>query len=264
MRATLSRLFAGILLLPLAAHGQDAKQIVREAVQAELAADAADHSHWLYHEVDQKPDHPVKQWVAETRIGNLRRVLELDGHPLSPEEQQKRMDAFINDPTQRSRQRKNEQHDDKQAEQMLRMLPDAFIWTNLGEKGENTLLHFKPNPDFDPPDMEARVFAAMEGDLIVHTEQHRIASLKGRMIRDVKFFGGLFGGLNAGGTFDIERRELAPRIWQITETHVHISGHVLIFKTISEQEDDVKSEFKRIPDSTTLEQAKEELLAAGK
>ena len=84
----------------------------------------------------------------------------------------------------------------------------------------------------------------MEGDMAVDTKQLRIASLKGRLIHDVKIFGGLLGNLNAGGTFDVERRETGTQVWQITETHVHINGHAMIFKTISEHEDDVKTDFK--------------------
>ena len=122
------------------------------------------------------------------------------------------------------------------------------------------LLHFKPDPQFRPPDMEARVFAAMEGDMAIDREQHRIVSLKGRMIRDVKIGYGLLGELKAGGAFDVERRELSPHLWQITETHVHIQGHALIFKTISEEEDDVKSHFVQLAATTSLEQAQTQLL----
>jgi len=41
---------------------------------------------------------------------------------------------------------------------------------------------------------------------------------------------------------------------------VHIQGHALIFKTISENEDDVKSHFKQIDQGTSLQRAKQELL----
>jgi hypothetical protein len=112
--------------------------------------------------------------------------------------------------------------------------------------------------------MESRVFAAMEGDMTVDAKQHRIVSLKGRLIHDVKILGGLLGGLDAGGTFDVERRQTGMTVWQITETHVHIQGHVLIFKNISEEEDDVKTNFKQIPADVTLEQAENELLAEAK
>lgn len=265
MRASLSWLFApfGLALLTATAWGQDPRQLVQQAVQTELAADRVDHSHWIYFEADRKPEHPVKQWVAETLDGVLRRVVEIDGQPLAPDEQRKRMETYLGDGSARARQRKGEQHDDKQAEEMLQMLPQAFVWTNQGEQGSKTVLHFRPDPNFHPPDLETRVFAAMEGDMAVDTRQHRIVSLKGRLIHDVKILGGLLGSLNAGGTFDVERRAVGQGVWQITETHVHILGHALIFKTISEEEDDVKTEFKPLPANVTMEQVENELLAEG-
>jgi hypothetical protein len=63
--------------------------------------------------------------------------------------------------------------------------------------------------------------------------------------------------MDAGGTFNVERRELAPGIWQITESHVHIGGHALLFKSIGEQDDEVKSGFKRTPPEMTLQSAAE-------
>ena len=96
--------------------------------------------------------------------------------------------------------------------------------------------------------------------MAIDREQHRIASLRGRLIKDVLIGFGLLGQLKAGGTFDVERRELTPQVWEITETHVHIQGHALIFKTISENEDDVKSHFKQIDQGTSLQQAKQELM----
>jgi|UPI00047D16E7 hypothetical protein len=244
------------------APGQDARPFVQKAVNNEMAKDEADHTRWMYLEEDKKPDHPVRQWVAETTNGSLRRILQIDGHRLSAAEQKQRIDRFLGDPSAQAKQRKSSSHDDQQAAEMLQLLPKAFIWTRKGEQGNNVILHFKPDPNFNPPDMEARVFAAMEGDMAVDKEQLRIASLKGTMIQDVKILGGLLGSLYAGGSFDVERRETGGGIWQITETHVHINGHVLLFKTISEQEDDVKTDFKQLPGSITMQQAKNELLQA--
>ena len=94
----------------------------------------------------------------------------------------------------------------------------------------------------------------------VDERQHRIVSLKGQLVRDVKFGGGLFAALKAGGTFDVERRETGKGEWQITETHIHIQGHALLFKSIAEQEDDVKSKFEQLSDDVSLEQAEKRLL----
>jgi hypothetical protein len=252
--------FATLLAAAVASAAQNPIDIVRQAVQTELKASADDHSHWIYFEVDQQPSKTVKQWVAETRLGGLDRVVERNGQALAESQQRQEMNAFINDPRAQAKARKSGQHDDDQAAELLKILPDAFIWTRAGEKGSDILLHFKPDPQFRPPDLEARVFAAMEGDMAIDREQHRIVSLKGRLIHDVKIAYGLLGDLKAGGTFDVERRELSPHIWQITETHVHIEGHALIFKTISEEEDDVKTHFEQLRETTSLQEAQWDLL----
>ncbi len=244
----------------VAARGQDPKQIVEQAVQTELAASRNDHSCWLYYEVDQKPASTLVQWVAETRTGNVRRVLQQNGGPLSLAAQRAIMNRFVNSPQLQAKQHKASQHDDSQAAEMLRLLPNAFIWTMTRRDALNTTLHFAPSPNFQPPDWETRVFAAMEGDMVVDNAQHRIVSLKGRLIHDVKFFFGIFGDLKAGGAFDVERRETAGSIWQITATHVHIQGHALLFKNISVEEDDVMSDFKQLPPDITFAQAEDELL----
>lgn len=250
-----------LILFCAVGHAQDQRQLVNRAVQTELAASAADHSRWLYFDIDRKPSSALAQWVAETRSGDLDRVLETNGQRLSRSEQQSRMENFIRDTGAQARQRKSGQHDDKQASEMLSMLPHAFIWTKTGAKGNTTILHFKPDPDFRPPSWESRVFAAMEGDMTVDNKEYRIVSLKGRMIHDVRFGGGLFGDLKAGGSFDVERRETCKGVWQITETHVHIEGHALLFKNISEDEDEVKSKFQQLASNVSFPDAEKELLA---
>jgi hypothetical protein len=261
-------IIGGILMLlwsvaALAAGGEDAKQVVQQAVNTELSADHNDHSRWLYFDVDRKPRNSVTQWVAQTAKGDVCRVLEKDSHKLSLSEQQGMMDGFVRNSWEQARRRKASNHDDEQAAELLKMLPSAFIWSRTESHGGTTVLHFKPNASFSPPDREARVFAAMEGDMTVDDAQHRIVSMKGRLVRDVKFGGGFFAELKAGGSFDVERRKTGDTVWQITETHVHIDGHALLFKSIAEQEDEVKTKFHQLPDNVSLEQAEKELLKQG-
>jgi hypothetical protein len=245
------------------AHCQDAKQLVQEAVTTELAANDADHTRWLYFEMDRKPKATVKQWVAETEKGYLCRVVEENSRILSAAEQQQRMDHFGKDSDAQTKQRKAAREDERRAVELLKLLPQAFKWTRTGTRGEDTILHFKPLASFHAPNREARVFAAMEGDMAVDEKQHRIVSLQGRLIHDVKFGGGLLGNLEAGGSFQVERREVGDGHWQITETHVHIQGHALLFKSISEQEDDERSKFREIGDDVSFEQVEKQLLGLG-
>jgi hypothetical protein len=165
------------------------------------------------------------------------------------------MDAFVQDANLRQKQKQNHDQDAAKANSLTKMLPDAFLWTYAGENGGETTLRFKPDPQFKPPTREARVFAAMEGTMVVNTEQKRIKELKGTLTREVNFGYGLLGKLEKGGTFQIERQQIAPRIWAITATHVHIRGHALIFKSIGEEQDEVSSHYHPTPPSLTLDAA---------
>ena len=257
-------LHLGILLLPahpLLVCAQEPRTLVRQIVQDELQADRNDHSRWIYYDVDRKPEGTVEQWVAGTANGSLHRVLIQKGAHLSQAAQRDAMDKFIHDPSAQARQHKSGEHDDQQSEQLLRLLPDAFQWRIVSQDASTMVLHFRPDPGFSPPTWASRVFASMEGTLTVNKQQHRIVRLEGRMVNPVRFCGGLCGNISAGGTFDVERRETAPTIWQIVETHVHMHGSILFFKSISQNEDEVKSRFQQLPQNITLAQAENRLLA---
>jgi hypothetical protein len=73
----------------------------------------------------------------------------------------------------------------------------------------------------------------------------------------VKFGGGLLGDLDAGGTFDIQQQEVGPGHWEISLMKVDIKGRALFFKTISVQQDEKRTNFKRVPDQLTLAQAQD-------
>lgn len=236
-------------------HAQNVRQLVRRAVNSEIAADRADQSRWIYHEIDRKPNNIVVQWVAQTSKGDVNRVLRKNGNDIPVAQQRQSIESFIRDSGAQADQQQSAEKDGEQAEALLRMLPNAFLWSIKNKNGETTTYHFKPDPDFDPPSRQARVFAAMEGNLIVNNAQQRIQRMRGVMTHDVNFGWGLLGSLKKGGWFQVDREQTAPGLWQITITHVHIQGRALLFKTISEQEDDTKTSFTREPDNVTLEEA---------
>ena len=240
-----------LALLPACAFGaagqqKDAKAVVTSAAATELEADHTDHSAYEYRDHDVTPDHDTLFLTIETPVGNLHRKLEDHGKPLTPEDRQAddaRNLNLLSDLSLQKKLRRDTNHDDAQAEELLKLLPDAFIWTISSDVGDLMTLDFKRNPNFQPTNMEARVFASMEGQIVVAKNDNRIRTIRGRMMEDVKILGGMLGGLHKGGTFDVERREVAPHHWQVTELHVHITGKVF-FATIGSQEDEWKTDFK--------------------
>lgn len=244
-------------------YAQDAQQIVQRAVNEELAASKADHSLWRYR--DDHKDIGSIYIVVQTSQGSVKRLIERGGHPVSAAEaqaEQQRVENFIHSPWQIRRQQRDSAQDDKNAEDLLRLLPRAFRWKVVSETDELTTLSYEPDPNFDAPDIKSRVMGTMAGQMVIDRKAHRIRTIRGALTDDVSIGWGILGKLRKGGTFDVERREIAPGIWQIVETHVHINGRALFFKSIGQQQDEISSDFTRVPPSTTLEEAVKLLDAA--
>jgi hypothetical protein len=245
-------------LAPAASQPEDARAFVRAVVANELAADANDHSLWMYRDDNKVPGTHTVKLVIETSQGDLSKTVERDDHPLTPQaqkEDEQKMDAFVHDADLRQKQKRRHEQDAEKADSLTKLLPDAFLWTFTKQDSDETTLHFEPDPHFRPPTREARVFAAMAGVMVVNTRQKRIQELKGMLTRDVNFGYGLLGKLQKGGTFEIERQQIAPGVWNITATHIHIQGHALIFKSIGEQQDEVTSHYHPTPKSLSLSAA---------
>ncbi len=79
--------------------------------------------------------------------------------------------------------------------------------------------------------------------------------IDGQLFEDVTFGWGFLARLNKGGTFRVTQREVAPGHWEIVGLDVNMSGHAILFKNINVKQHEVKSEFRRVPDSLTMAQA---------
>ncbi|WP_146072155.1 hypothetical protein [Bryocella elongata] len=260
MAATLA-IGPGTRSVQAARQGSDsgALQAVRAAVEAELEASNTDHTVWTYRDQDRTPGKDAVYQTIETPHGSLRRLLELGGKPLNDaqtEAETRRIVEFVNSPSEQAKAHRNDQHDDAQARAMLKMLPDAFLWTISSQDADAITLSFIPNPNFSPPDMQARVMGTMAGTMVIAKNGNRIRTLKGALSQDVNIGWGLLGRLNQGGTFQVERRLVGNGHWQITETHVHIGGHALLFHTIGQQEDEEKTEWKLSTELTLADAAR--------
>jgi hypothetical protein len=267
IRPRLARLPAALLAVlgfwpPVAgtqSTSPEAMALVRSAVAAEMHASHTDLSIWTYLDHDVTPGLDATYRTIETREGALRRMIRKNGQPLTPKQaraETRRIDSFVASPSARAKASRDSAHDGAQAAQLLSILPNAFFWTIVSQTPRQVTLHFQPNPQYNPPgtDMEARVMSAMAGEMIVARDGDRIRSLRGRLTHNILIGFGLLAKLYAGGTFDVERRDVGEGRWQITQTHVHIAGYALLFKTIGQQEDEVKTEWKPSTDET-LEQA---------
>ncbi len=252
-----------LTVLALAANrvsAQNPQQIIKQVVDAERAANQNDHSAWIFLDHSTKPKEQELRWMAVTPKGNVLRVLVKNGHQLPESEQQAGIQKFLGDTRAHKKQVDAKAHELKQINEILRLLPEGFIWTVTKTTPEETTLHFVPNPSFKPPSTEAHVLTAATGDLVADNQQHRIRRANGHLTHDVKFGGGFLGRIKQGGSFAIEQKQVAPSLWQLTLIRVHLDGKVLLFKTLNFQEDNDRSSFTQQPGNATLDQAAQALM----
>ena len=124
-------------------------------------------------------------------------------------------------------------------------------------EGGFTRFRFRPNPNFHAHSRESEVFHHMEGTMLVEPRHNRLAEIDGRLISEVKFWDGVLGHLDKGGTFTVKQKDVGGGHWEMVALDVQMNGKALLFKTIAVRQKVVDSDFHALPEQTSLKQARE-------
>lgn len=235
-----------------------ANDLVRAVVANELKPQDGSHGRWMYRVEREEQGKKKAKEVVQTGQGSLDRLVAIDGQPLNANEQKderERIGNLIRNPEEQQRLEQTKKKDGEQCKAFFKMLPDALSFIYAGRDGDLIKLSYRPNPGFQPPSREARVFHEMEGEMWVNETQRRLVRIHGHLIADVKFAGGFLGHLEKGGSFSVEQRELLPGQWDLTFIEVDMRGKALFFKTIAVQEKEYRSDFRTVPEGLTLAEA---------
>jgi hypothetical protein len=242
-------------LLPLP---QDANQFVKETIKYQTEADAADHTHWRYHIHREDDKGSQDRDVIDTKDGQLARTLLINGQPLTAEQRvadQARMKKLVEDPGERAKRAKRAKDDEDKGTQMLKAIPDAFIFKYQGAENGQVSLTFFPNPHYDAPTRELQVFRSMSGKMWINRADRRLIRLDGSLFEDVTFGWGLLGRLNKGGTFSIVQSRVGDNHWEYVSLDVKMVGHAVIFKSINVKQLERLTDFHRVSDNLTISEA---------
>jgi len=239
-----------------------AGQLLKRVVSSELKAQADDHSHWMYEVKAGVPGKEQVKVAVQTRQGYLDRLRFMNGQPITPEQEKQedqRIARLLKKPDEQKKQRRAQEQDAQKTERLFKMLPDAVTASYGKRQGELVEILFEPNRNFHPPSHEAAVFHAMTGRIWLNIKENRLVEIEGHLTRGEKFGGGLLGHLDKGGEFHVKQSEVAPGLWEITLLHVNMHGKALFFKTIAVQENEIRTNFQRVPDNLTLSEAAQQL-----
>ena len=282
-----ARLVAVRILLPLlcliacAGHwspGQTAPQALSPAqaqalVQRSLATEskaAQDLSHaahpMRYRLHKTSPRLASTKEIVETRDGDVARLLQINGQPLSPDDEQReqaRLQALIDNPSLQQHRKQSEDSDAARAIKILRVLPSAFLYEFMGtgaaSSGTVEKFSFKPNPQFSPPDFETGVLTAMIGEIWIDPVQERVVRLAGNLQQDKEIALGL-AELDKGGWIEIEQADVGGHQWRIVHMKLVMNTRILFKRKPSDSVQEY-SDFVPLPANMNYKQAIEMLRA---
>jgi hypothetical protein len=239
----------------------DPVALVRRASQNELHSTAPPYPvRYKLRKQDEKG--VTTKEIVETKDGDVARLIAKDDKPLNPDEEKaelERLDNLLAHPEIQEHRHKREQEDSGRADEMTKLLPDAFLYTYLGlEPGPNGpayRLSFRPNPNFNPPDREAEVYHGMEGELWLDQGQERIVKLDAHLIDDVNFGWGILGKLYKGGSLTIEQKDVGHHHWEATLLKLNLTGMALMIKPLSFQTTETSTDFQPVPVNMSYQDA---------
>jgi hypothetical protein len=234
-------LLAGLLLkgqtAPVGPTEAQAEALVQRALATESrAAEELGHARhpMRYRLRKTSPRLTTVKEIVETREGDVARLVSINDQPLGAADEQKeeaRLAALKSNPSLQAHRKQSEDSDTARAMKVLQVLPTAFLYhfEGTGTAGQETIdrFSFKPNPQFDPPDLETGVLTAMAGELWVDPVAERVVRLAGSLQENKDFALGILGQLDKGGLVEIQQADVGDRQWRIVHLKLVMNGRVL-------------------------------------
>ena len=217
----------------------EAQALVERALATEsrAAQDLSHLNHPMRYQLHKtSPRLTTTKEIVETREGFVARLLEINGQPLSAadeQQEQARLQALIDNPGLQQHRKQSEDSDTARALKVLRVLPTAFLYQFAGTAATSTgtveMFSFKPNPKFDPPDLETGILTAMAGEIWIDPVQERVVRLAGSLQQNKDIALGIVE-LDKGGWIEIDQADVGAHQWRIVHLKLVMTSRVL-FKT---------------------------------
>jgi hypothetical protein len=251
--------FTLALLLAASAGAQETSPVEKMAANEVTARQHRPNFFYVSEErSDRTGGHLWKENVVELTDGPLRRLIAIDNRPLTPGEadaEQHRIDNLVSHPDDFRRQNQAHKDDEARATQLLQLLSTAFVLTPNGEVNGCLRFTFQPKPDFHPSSYQERVAHEMAGTVSLKQPEDRLCTLDATILHPVEFGYGVLGHIDQGGHFSLARKQIDATNWKSDRISVHVSGRILMLKSLAQNQDVVRTEIRTVPQNLTLAQA---------
>jgi hypothetical protein len=246
--------------------GQTSTPTAGELVATVVANELADREQlrkWIWMIEKRAGKETLTEEQVETRDGPLYRLLAIDGTALNPGQRQQddaRLGRLLKDPGLLLKLKQAQDDDELKLQKLLSLMPHAFLYDYDGIEDNLLRVKFRPDPDYTPPTYEARVIHSLAGTLLIDSERKRLTKVVGHLVNRVEFGYGLLGRIDSG-TVEFGRVEVGPQQWKTAFINIHFSGRIAIFKTVSKDQYERRSDFRLVASDLSLSDAKDLLVS---
>lgn len=196
--------------------------------------------------------------VVETPNGLLRRLIAEDGKPLPPARasaEDRRIASLVADPSALRAANADRRSDEARMGKILDILPKAFLFNADGMQGDCVRIAFRPNPAYSPSAFDERIVHGLAGTILIHMPDQRLCGIDGHLVDRISFGFGLLGHIDKDSHFHVVRVPVTATDWKNAHINVHVDGKVLLFKSLSRDQDAIHSGASPVPPNLSLAEA---------
>ncbi len=214
--------------------------------------------------VDRKGD--TTREVIETREGNVARLVERDGGPLSAEEdagERERLNGILQSPDTFLKHRRRDRESLKYGVELIHNLPPSMLWSfaagqpQLGDvPSRQIVLDFTPDPKYKPPTLVTESLTGVAGRVWIDAGTRRVSRIQGHVLHPVDFgWGGVLARVNPGGTVEFTQTQAGPGRWLTSHMEAHLSIREVLVHTVTEDLRMQVSDVQPLPAAMSFQEA---------
>ena len=184
--------------------------------------------------------------VIESKDGTVARAILRDGRPLTEEEdkaERDRLGALVAAPSDFARHIHNEEKEKKIADDLIRLMSDAMIYTYVPDQPQTGTNHgdrevvmdFEPNPKFKPPTTAAEALTGVKGRVWIDSKTRVVVRIEGNIFQAVNLGWGMLAHIYPGGRVVLDQTNAGGQRWIYTLFTEQIKARALLIKDINIQ-----------------------------
>jgi hypothetical protein len=243
-----------------------------EAVRNEIKViEASDKRPLRYRQRKTGAKGDVTREVMVSRDGNVARLVEKDGQPITAEEDADERERLTDEMASPEDFLKHRRRDSEMRDSVIKvvgLMPQAMLYSFApgqpqikGSRGNFVVVDFHPNPTFHPPTMLAECLTGIEGRVWIDPQTHYLARIEARVLRPVNMGFGILAKIYPGGTLALDQVNLGGEEWVYSHLDEHLTARVLMVKNYPEDNVISSWDFHPLPSLLSYQDSIRTLLA---